>query len=368
MKLIHSFEKFLSDEVDLNATRSERIEAGIGTVTKFLRSNELFSSHFLEATPQGSVRQRTTIKPSDDSDFDVDLLFQISPFESWEPKHYLEKLHDEFAKTERYKDIVDKRGKHRCVTLDYESDFHIDIVPSISSTEGDLIMNRQTNEYESTDADGYARWFQSRNDQVGNDQLVRVVKLIKYLRDRKRILMKSVLLTTMLGNQVREDDRPEAYPDLPTSLQLLLGRLDDFLQAQQTAPVIANPVLPTESFDRHWDDERFRAARTAVRKLRLSVNDAFVEADLESSLDKWRAVFGEEFSLAEADEPEEISRAVIPGFGNTSHQQPVTAIPGSGGERREPGLRVSVDGFLYSADARKRFRGINPNPKKFSDE
>src|SRR5438874_710633 len=132
MKLETSFNKFLVDVVNLNQTRVDVANAGIETMTKFLKNNERFGNLFIDTKPQGSIRQQTIIKPTDpESDFDVDLLFELKPVEEWEPKDYLEKLAAEFKQTERYKDKVDTRGKTRCVTIDYESDFHIDIVPAV---------------------------------------------------------------------------------------------------------------------------------------------------------------------------------------------------------------------------------------------
>jgi hypothetical protein len=86
MKLIHSFNQFLEDEVTLNKSRLDRIKKGISVVRDFLKDNELFGECFKSLTPQGSVRQETTIKPAKDGDFDVDVLYEIEPVEGWEPK------------------------------------------------------------------------------------------------------------------------------------------------------------------------------------------------------------------------------------------------------------------------------------------
>jgi len=132
MKLDQSFSQFLKNVVNLNQGRIDVAEASMETMTTFLEENELFSQFFVDTQPQGSFRQETIIKPvNPEMDFDVDLLFEMNAVDGWEPKDYLLKLSNEFKKTERYKDLVDTRGKERCVTIDYESDFHIDIVPRL---------------------------------------------------------------------------------------------------------------------------------------------------------------------------------------------------------------------------------------------
>ena len=42
MKFIESFEKFITDEVNLNKTRLDRITAGIDTVKTFLGNSKVF--------------------------------------------------------------------------------------------------------------------------------------------------------------------------------------------------------------------------------------------------------------------------------------------------------------------------------------
>ncbi len=133
MKFIESFEKFITDEVNLNKTRLDRITAGIDTVKTFLGNSKVFGDQIKSVEPQGSYRQKTITKPAtEDVDFDVDLLCEMKLQAGWQPKDYPDRLHNEFKKTDRYKDIVDKRGKNRCVTLDYADDFHIDLVPAVT--------------------------------------------------------------------------------------------------------------------------------------------------------------------------------------------------------------------------------------------
>jgi len=128
MKLEASFDNFLKNVVNLNET-----------ITSVLQNDNLFRDKFIDTKPQGSFRQETIIKPVDpDMDFDVDILFEMKIVEGWGPADYLNKLAAELKKLDRYKDKVDTRGKARCVTIDYESDFHIDIVPTI---ETDGVLN-----------------------------------------------------------------------------------------------------------------------------------------------------------------------------------------------------------------------------------
>src|SRR5258706_16430984 len=107
MKLIDNFETFLNNEVNLNPDRVKKAEDAFETIKKFLLNNLLFGPQIIEISKQGSIRQKTIIKPVTEYDeFDVDLLFLMKEIQGWEPKDYLNNLHQEFKNTDRYKEIV----------------------------------------------------------------------------------------------------------------------------------------------------------------------------------------------------------------------------------------------------------------------
>lgn len=147
--------------------------------------------------------------------------------------------------------------------------------------------------------------WQKKNSAVGGNQLRKITRLVKYLRDIKgTFTIKSILLTTLLGNQIsvleapRNDfaDTPTGYcwssafqatsllvprwileifrpsaqahskhncrhedvdQQYPTALQTLFGRLDAWLQARPIIPTVTNPVLSAEHFNRHWDQAKY---------------------------------------------------------------------------------------------------------------
>lgn len=320
MKHIDLFEKFLKDTVNLNKTRVETAASGIDIITSFLKAGELTKNLFVSTSPQGSYRQKTIIKPpAKDIEFDVDLLFEMKVVEGWEPKDYHKRVADQFRISDRYENNVDTRGKCRCVTIDYESDFHIDVVPAIHTQNGLHIINKNTNTFEPTDGDGYANWFEARS-VIAQGFLVEVVRLVKYIRDtRQKFNIKSILLTTMLGNLVFETDNPDTYSNLPASLKILLNRLDAYLQTNVTMPVVTNPMLPTESFNRHWDQEKYNLFKKAIQTLNEQINDAYDEQDETESVEKWQLIFGDDFSSLKDDIEDKTGKSVA--LGNTGHAQ-----------------------------------------------
>jgi hypothetical protein len=94
-------------------------------------------------------------------------------------------------------------------------------------------------------------------------------------------------------------NRQAWFGDLPTALRTLLGRLDDVLQANPTLPTVRNPVLITEDFNRHWDQEKYTNFREKVHQYRERIDDAYTEVDHDESVAKWRHVFGDDFAKGE---------------------------------------------------------------------
>src|SRR3989344_2197721 len=357
MKLIKNFERFLLDTVNLDKTRYNTAGTGIEAITTFLKSNELLKNYFIDTSPQGSYKQKTIIRPvSEEFEFDVDLLFEMMHVEGWEAKDYLINIATELRNTDKYKDKVDTKDKSRCVTIDYESDFHIDIVPAIKTDNGHWIMNKKTNEFEMTDGDGYAQWFENQT-VITNGFLAETVRLIKFLRDSKEIFeANSILLTTLLGNQVYyETDTFEKFPDLPTTLRLLIYRLDQYLQANLNMPTVTNPTLPEEDFNRHWNQEKYSTFRDAINDLLNKINNAYTDSDEEESIKKWRIIFGDNFPSSVSDLEH---GSTLPAYqlGNYSHFESL---------KWDENLiyKVRIDGYLYSIDKTKLFRGINSDAK-----
>lgn len=358
MKHTQTFDYFLTEVINLNKTRVGVAESSIDTMTSFLKNNEVFGENFIIAVPQGSFRQKTIIKPvNPEQDFDVDLLFEMAPVKDWGAADYLQKLAAEFQKTDRYNDKVDTRGKTRCVTIDYESDFHVDIVPCIKKDGGLVIMNKKTDEYETTDGDGYAEWFEGQNKLTGNDYLVKVVRLIKYIRDCNGDLeVKSVLLTTLLGTQIYDSDSNENnHPDLPSSLKTILNRLNSYLQNNLSMPEICNPVLPEESFTRNWTEEHYSKFRDKIQKYNDLINNAYDEPDESESLEIWQQIFGEDFSLPASSDQESAKSDLTFALEKSDHVHPLNEIANS----EQLSYKVRIDAYLYTRNGLKRLRGIN---------
>lgn len=306
MKLINIFNNFLKDTVNLNQTRIDTLESRVETIKGFLL-NSGYTPQIIKFSAQGSWAHKTIIRPpSSNDEFDADLVVYIAQVEGWAAKDYILELRKVFLGSGVYSDKISM--KSRCVTINYAGDFHLDVVPIIKLNDNSgnyyyYVCNRTDNEFERTDGDGFTDWWHSQDAITSSNNLKKTTRIIKYLRDSKSSFsVKSVLLTTLIGEQITSNDRlvaPNQFTDVPTTLKIVVSRLDSWLQARPLIPDIVNPVLTGESFTRNWTQEQYENFRDKIKKYQECIDDAFLDEDRNESIRKWRRVFGDEFAKGE---------------------------------------------------------------------
>jgi len=300
MKHVESFRNFLADHVNLNQGRLDRLERSVNAITNLLKQR---LEGYRKCSQQGSYALKTIIKPVKSNDeFDADILvfMRDSNFYPHVVNYgftdYVDKVYGTLKQDHNYEDKI-KRNT-RCVTVDYAGDFHLDIVPCLEYSSSYYICNRAEKRYEETDGDGYRGWLTQKNLIVGGNNLRKVTRLLKFLRDHKdNFSVKSILLTTMLGSAVHNyDENSSDFSDLPTALKTLSNRVNEFLRAISYMPTISNPVLQSENFNRHWDQGKYNNFREKFNIYNSRINAAFEETDHDRSLRRWRELFGDHFA------------------------------------------------------------------------
>ncbi len=290
MKNLNAFKEFLTDEVNLNQFRIDTLEQKIKSIKTFLKDN---FDCYIKTEKQGSYAMKTIIKPVKENDeFDADLLILCKDMDDWNPADYIQEIYNLFKKNGNYSQMT--KRKTRCVTLDYSGDFHLDLVPCIKREDRTFICNYKENKFEETDGTGYRQWLSAKTTHT-NGELKRITRLMKFMRDHKKnFSVESILLTTLLGNSV--DNIPNSeFTDIPTTLLKIVNSLNTYLKNNPQMPVIENPVLPGEDFNRHWDQEKYTNFCEKISIYYVKIDDAYKEEDRNSSICKWRKVFGDKF-------------------------------------------------------------------------
>lgn len=298
MKLIKHFDNFLKDTVNLNENRVKLLENSIAALKNAINAST-WQPKIIKYVAQGSWAHKTIIKPIEGAAFDADLIVFIKPVEGWSAKQYIDTLYDSLKSNETYKDKV-RRYSH-CVTIEYAGERKIDIAPCVQdreSTETLEVCNRTTDEFEASKPEEYTHWLIDKNAITGSNNLRKTTRLIKYLRDIKTTFTcPSFLLTTLLGKFVYDGEEGQAiFSDVPTTLKTLMGRLDDWLQANLQKPTVRNPVLYDEIQSDAWNDEKYSNFRSQINRYRQWIDEAYDEKDEKKSIEKWQRVFGEDFA------------------------------------------------------------------------
>jgi len=301
------FKTFLRDVVNLNETRLDLLEARVAAVTTTLQADDTVGELMTGFDPQGSWKHRLIIRPQPGGNFDADVLVEMNERAGWEPKDYINAIYNALHSDGTYSKQEHGR-KDRCVFLRYapinEVGCHLDLVPFITLDNGNrVIVNRRTNtwepEYGSTDPQGFTDWVRRRDELTGN-QFRKVVRIMKFLRDRRKSFTgaRSVILTTVLGTQISDWTAADfgRYSNLPTALVNIVEDLDGWLQARPVKPSIANPNNDGTNFDHRWTQETYANFRDRVHSIAAEIRAAYDEPDAKKSATKWQALLGDSFN------------------------------------------------------------------------
>lgn len=306
MKMTASFNSFMTNTVNINKARLGQLDNSVTAIFEALKDDAEIGGKIRGYDPQGSWAHETIIKPADDVEFDADFLLAMDEVADWTPKRYLTEVHAALARNGTYKDMV-KPPKDRCVRVVYAGNYHVDIVPFVTLSDGrQVIVNGVTDEWEDTDPAGFTAWMKDKNDITG-ENLKRVIRLLKYLRDHRDHFRRtrSVLITAMVGYRVEATKKlfdPGYYSDLPTAFFHLVTDLNNWLQDNETMPSIVDPSGATDqygnpiTFDHRWNQDIYSAFREKIKTITENTKTAYEDdTSIEHSLELWQKVFGPDF-------------------------------------------------------------------------
>lgn len=302
MKHNNYFQNFLDNTVNLSKANLDLLGRRVDTVYGVLKADDELGPLIKKKIPQGSWPQKTIIRPQNGNAFDGDFMVQMVENPEWEAdkKKYGDAVYRVLHNTWPYENMPHGR-KCRCVYLYYaDNAMHLDIVPFVLRDDGtQWIINRDNNSWDRTDTDGFTAWMKAQ-DTIANKHLREVIRVIKFLRDHRNSFTgtRSILLTTMLGNQVREwrtIGDPGYYADLPTALLHIVSDLDEWLQLNPSKPMILDPAGTGTSFDHRWSQETYAYFRDRIHVHAAEIDAAYHETDFDKSVKKWQALFGDGF-------------------------------------------------------------------------
>jgi hypothetical protein len=300
VKFAGDFESFLKQEVNLDQGRIDRLQERVDAVESFLAGHEDFADVFVDFIPAGSWAHSTIIRPVQVNDeFDADVLMLVEDQDGWDPADFIQETYSTFRSSSKYRSMVHR--KTRCIRVQYAGDFHIDVVPYVERGGRHFVTNRSeppgVGRFELSYPEGVTSWIDERQ-RLTNGTFIKVIRLVKYLRDFKNTFdCKSIILTTLLGERVstgRTMVDPTCYADTPSTLISVMTDLADNLPASM--PAVMDPGGSGDNFtDRYGDSWNYENFRSRIKSYAELMQGAYEEQDREASIAAWRRVFGDGF-------------------------------------------------------------------------
>lgn len=271
----------ICDLMQLSNTQYTLAEQHYHAICDWLSAPEsILSDYDPDLYPQGSVALGTTVKPQRSEEYDVDLVCELAIDHSKvsRPVDLLDAIEARMRDSELYKSRLER--KKRCLRVNYEHDFHLDILPACPDQEAGgtrlVIPDRSEQGWRASDPKGFVRWFESMGalrfradrrhlvmdstaplphpesaDEKNTLQLT--VQLAKRWRDLHYISNPdlapvSIVLTTLLGE--RYTGEQSVSTNLVDSIDAILGSIP-----YGEKLVVVNPSHPDEILSERWEDD-----------------------------------------------------------------------------------------------------------------
>lgn len=253
------------------------------TIATIIESDSVFKNVELNMYAHGSFRLKTTVKPLNGEDYDLDFVVEISAETAGKmtPVELYDHIFRILSTDGIHNKMIEK--KSRCIRINYANDFHMDIMPGkqINVISREIIVpdKELKNWYHHSNPIRYAEWFeeqakthiiseiqQMRKVQCSAEPieereivtrlepLRRAVQLIKRYRDiycdeHETVPVRSIIICTLMGHIT------STYSDTLQIIQDFYSYVNQcILESGQTPFVVKNPVVD-ETLSEKWEED-----------------------------------------------------------------------------------------------------------------
>ncbi|UOB20900.1 nucleotidyltransferase domain-containing protein [Macrococcus armenti] len=264
----------IAQKIQLTETMKKLAEKRYETIASLIHKN---ISPDPEIYAQGSFKMKTTSKPYESEEYDIDFIVEIesSYFEGLTPEQALTKLHKLFD-TDLYREKVEI--KNRCLRIKYANEFHMDFTPVFKKKDIIMVPDKKYNKYTESNPKEYMDWFETIASNYNKDfynqytekletirseieeleddifvmkpPLKRAIQLIKRARDvyfhDKDYSPSSILLTTLYTRYT--DSSYSTINEILQNVTAILLNMGKEIDA-------TNPTLKEEDFSKVWNED-----------------------------------------------------------------------------------------------------------------
>lgn len=279
----------ICESLQLTPTQFEQAERSYNAIGEWLdTTGSPLSGLRPRIYPQGSMRLRTTVKPRESEEFDLDLVCELDTSEP-DPMKLFELVAARIEAHGTYGPM--SRRLKRCIRLEYQSQFHLDILPARpdhSRPAGCLLVpDRKLRDWKPSNPKGYAQWFDKTATELvlakradaeplpaperaeDKPTLKRTVQLLKRHRDvvfdgDEDNAPRSVVLTTLAATHYAGSLR------IADAVQEVLLGIERQISSTSGIMKVLNPTNPAENFAEAWNEESYGAFIEFVQSTRAA--------------------------------------------------------------------------------------------------
>lgn len=281
----------LCQELELPTSQYEEARERYESVGGWLAGSDDRFLTVATVYPQGSIALGTTVKPLNQTEFDVDLVcFLPTVGATSSPAAVKDLVGNRLKEHGRYEGMLEE--KQRCWRINYANEFHLDITPAISNEMcaygGEFVPDKSLRDWKPTNPRGYKNNFERRaalrprfyalegakitadsvdsfpDQELTKPPLKRLVQLLKRHRDQvfsgddtRELMPISVIVTTLAANAYEYCVTNNVYVDMYELLCDVVRRMPDFIRrieyGARTEYVIDNDATTGENFAEKWN-------------------------------------------------------------------------------------------------------------------
>lgn len=291
----------LTDQLKIPKGKYEDAENKYKAVAEYLhryfKDDEEFKD--LDIYLQGSVNLRTSVKPYDSNEYDIDLVLHIPHLEYYRsPELVKEKIGKALFDNDSYEDKIEELN--RGWRINYAGDFHLDITPAIPDNACDnacpgykqfaeFVPDSKLLEWKPSNPRGYFEWFHeideirpifandnksvlamesnSIQDVPSQDEyrgiLRRTIQLLKRHRDiyfnekhskLKKYAPISILITTLAAKAYEKLIKSGEYITPLDLIQSIIANMPNYIHNASGDAYVGNPTNLNENFAEKWNE------------------------------------------------------------------------------------------------------------------
>ena len=302
----------------LDETRRGRIESAYATFVEFCKTDSQLATALAgEPFFQGSFSYQTIIRPTQQIEFDVDIIYPFSLEAFGYPKPGPREILNWFVgRLRERKDYADKLiQKPRCARLNYAGDFHLDIIPStrqLRDHQPYAVPTRDLGAWITNDPVGVAHWVKQLDDRSGQadtdneNRFRRSVRMLKRWRDvsfKSHEAPSSILLLTMLGKHEAsaKNYNPPMQDPLFPKYSFDAAYIYDMVRLTRSCIVLRgdqsflHPTITNENLAAGWQEGNLNTFIKGLDELIASLQRAIWSETEAESIRFYRGAFGDSF-------------------------------------------------------------------------